>query len=309
MCKPQQSGNGEDASQKSKDDIVEEQESRIIKSSGDHHGKGASKEEWEEKNETGSKDKGEKAHGTDEDQIGDSKKEILVYIPTADEVEEMKQKYSTIFLTTEKERDLLGSKNTFPIPPDKLIRRAQYCLSPEGGSIGFNDGGESLADDFRFTAAFIEEGKEHYIEKINMIGFQNAFDVMPEYRNFYVDPNQTNRVWFNARNNYRHIDTFMGTKATGKVYELPPEQFHMDFDEKGLIKEFGFYTTDRRQGTTGGLGGVFGVMYAIGKRLPIREFRPYKPTWRFRFFNWLGENPRLRKKIVKKYDRKTRMQT
>ena len=83
----------------------------------------------------------------------------------------------------------------------------------------------------------------------------------------------------------------------GGVLTLPPQVFHMDFNEDGRIKEFGFYTADRRQGNTGGLGGAFAYFWGVNRPLPIRECQPYKPSFRFRMLNLLG---RLGKKFSKK---------
>ena len=74
---------------------------------------------------------------------------------------------------------------------------------------------------------------------------------------------------------------------------------HMDFTADGLVKEFGFYTVDRRQGNTGGLGGAFAFFYGVGRALPIPEMRPYKPSKRFRLFQFLGK---LQSKFSKKQD-------
>ena len=40
-------------------------------------------------------------------------------------------------------------------------------------------------------------------------------------------------------------------------------------------ERFGGYVMDRRQGNTGGLGGLLGPFYAIGKPLPFPEAQPY----------------------------------
>jgi len=50
---------------------------------------------------------------------------------------------------------------------------------------------------------------------------------------------------------------------------------------------------------TGGLGGAFGYFYGVGKPLPIREARPYKPSFRFRALQLIGA---LAKKIGGKKD-------
>ena len=48
------------------------------------------------------------------------------------------------------------------------------------------------------------------------------------------------------------------------------------------------YAVDRRQGNTGGLGGMFGVFYGIGQGLPFPEGKPYQLSRRFRLFTKLG---------------------
>jgi hypothetical protein len=80
----------------------------------------------------------------------------------------------------------------------------------------------------------------------------------------------------------------MGAKASGKEIVYPPQTQHLDFDCDGKVTEFGFYTADRRQGNTGGLGGAFGFMYGVGKPLPIPECHPYKPSLRFHMLNFIG---------------------
>ena len=49
------------------------------------------------------------------------------------------------------------------------------------------------------------------------------------------------------------------------------------------------YPANRTQGNSGGLTGFFGILYAIGKPLPFREARPYKPSLRFRLFRAFGQ--------------------
>ena len=45
---------------------------------------------------------------------------------------------------------------------------------------------------------------------------------------------------------------------------------------------------DREVGNTGGLGGLYGIMYAIGKPLPFPEARPWKMSRRYRAFQGIG---------------------
>ena len=46
---------------------------------------------------------------------------------------------------------------------------------------------------------------------------------------------------------------------------------------------------DRSVGNTGGLGGLFGPLYAIGKGLPFREARPWKPSKGYRAFMFISK--------------------
>mmetsp|Transcript_32779 Transcript_32779/g.36695 ORF Transcript_32779/g.36695 Transcript_32779/m.36695 type:complete len:228 (-) Transcript_32779:74-757(-) len=173
--------------------------------------------------------------------------------------------------------------STFAIKPDDLINRTKEVLSPEI-SLGTKDGGKCLADDFEFVAAVVGPiNKEEYLEALNTFQLEDSFDIEQNFFGFTVDPLQTNRVYFFSRQIAKHTGTdFMGAKADGKELILPPQTFHVDFNEQGLIKEVGFYTVDRRQGNTGGLGGAFGYFYGVGKPLPFPECQPFKGSLRFR---------------------------
>lgn len=46
---------------------------------------------------------------------------------------------------------------------------------------------------------------------------------------------------------------------------------------------------DKTIGNSGGLGGVFGPLYAIGKGLPFPEAQPWKKSWQFTVFGWIGQ--------------------
>ena len=48
------------------------------------------------------------------------------------------------------------------------------------------------------------------------------------------------------------------------------------------------YVVDRKVGNTGGLGGLYGILYAIGRPLPFREARPWTPSLPYRAFQAVG---------------------
>lgn len=184
--------------------------------------------------------------------------------------------------------DAAYAKSTFPIKADDLIKRTKEILSSEI-SLGTKDGGTCLADDFEFCAAVVGPiGKDEYLDALGSFKLEDSFDIQSNFYGFYVDPLQTNRVWFFSRSEAKHVGKFAGKEATGKELQLPPQCFHIDFNESGLLKELGFYTVDRRQGNTGGLGGVFGYFYGIGKALPFPECQPFKPSYRLKALQVIG---------------------
>lgn len=188
--------------------------------------------------------------------------------------------------------DQAFAESTFPIAPDDLIARAKEILGPDIG-VGTKDEGNCLAEDFEFVAAVVGPiGKEGYLQALGGFELEKSFDIDQNCFGFTVSPVQPNRVYWFSYQTAKLIAPFMGVAPSEEGEEtlltLPPQCFHMDFDEQGKVQEFGFYTVDRRYGNTGGLGGAFGYFYGVGKPLPIPECQPYKPSLRFRFLNMLG---------------------
>eukprot|EP00977_Amphora_coffeiformis_P003591 scaffold701_cov158-Amphora_coffeaeformis.AAC.19 len=197
------------------------------------------------------------------------------------------------------DEEALMKQSSFSISPDQLIARAREILSPDVG-IGTKDGGACLADDFEFAAAVVGPiGKREYLAALTSFNLEDSFDITPNFYGFSVDPMQPNRVWFFNRVTAYHTGDFLGAAPTGKEIIYPPQVQHLDFNEDGFVKEYGFYTADRRQGNTGGLGGAFGFMWAVGRPFPAPEGKPYKRSWQFRLVNFLGS---LRNKRASKED-------
>ena len=70
---------------------------------------------------------------------------------------------------------------------------------------------------------------------------------------------------------------------TGRLVELPPQTASVTFDEQGQVVGFTMgYVTDRRVGNSGGLGGAFGLLYAIGQPFPYPEGKPWRSSLRQR---------------------------
>lgn len=172
-------------------------------------------------------------------------------------------------------------KSNFPIRPVDLIALAKEVIITKG--VGTLDGGECLADDFVFRAQFVEVDKAGLIAALGTFNLTNSFDIKQQFFGWTVDPLQPNRVWVFSRTEATHVKDFFGVSPTGKNLVLPPETLHVDFNDAGKVMEFGFYTVDRAQGNTGGLGGAFGYFYGVGRPLPFPEGKPYQMSWQRRF--------------------------
>jgi hypothetical protein len=189
----------------------------------------------------------------------------------------------------ELDADAMLAQSTFPIKPDALIMRAKDVIDHE---VGINRPGD-LAEDFVFQFPVVGPlTKQQYLKAVGGFKLTTSFpDYFPGFHNFHVDPVQPNRVWYTSR--------FTGTnsgdgpppfgKATNIAVECPPQAISLTFNEQGQVTLYtGGYVMDKLQGNSGGMGGIFGPLYAVGKGFPFREAQPWKPSTKYRLFNWVG---------------------
>ena len=98
-------------------------------------------------------------------------------------------------------------------------------------------------------------------------------------------------------------------KETGEAIQSPPQAISITFDKEAFVTEQEWKVTkftigaviDRSVGNTGGLGGLFGPLYAVGKGLPFPEAQPWKPSKRYRAFMFVGN---LAAKAAAKFSKK-----
>lgn len=115
-------------------------------------------------------------------------------------------------------------------------------------------------------------------------GFDKAL-----YSDFRCDPLKPNRVWFMANFAATHSGEGPFGKPTGTLVVCPPQAISLTFNEAGKCTKYtGGYVMDKEVGNSGGLGGVFGPLYAIGKPLPFPEARPWSASLQYRLFNFVG---------------------
>lgn len=189
----------------------------------------------------------------------------------------------------------------FPIAPDDLIKAAKDVIvknqNLQDPAI-FDD--SIYADDFRFVAPFVggatpTDGAKIGFTKDEFLSSLRSFDLLAAFPNlnnryhaFRVDVFEPNRVWFQTRAKATHTGELMGSAATGKALELPPEALSMTFNAKGQVELFTVgYVIDRTSGNTGGLGGAFGYFWGTGNPLPFPECQPFKGSLQLRFLGAL----------------------
>jgi predicted ester cyclase len=175
----------------------------------------------------------------------------------------------------DEEKELQKSK--FPIPPEDLISLAKaYIVSASEG-----EPERWLADDFRFVAPVVGPfGKDEFIDSLKSFELLKGFpDLSSNFHHFRVDPFEPDRVWYSVKFIGSNTGPIMGRPATGKAVESPVQAQSLTFNEQGQITKFTIgYVLDKETGNTGGLGGVFGLLYGIGYGLPFPEAQPYQPS-------------------------------
>eukprot|EP00775_Hariotina_reticulata_P004521 gene4521-4773_t len=150
-----------------------------------------------------------------------------------------------------------------------------------------------LAENFQFTAPFIGPlNQKEFAKTMDTLKLDEVFpDLAPRIYHLRVDPLQPNRVWFTTRpigthDGWLSANLPIPLSPTGKVVELPPQTSSLTFNEQGQVVDFTMgYVMDRRIGNTGGLGGAFGFLYAIGCPFPYPEGKPWDSSWQQRMFN------------------------
>lgn len=79
------------------------------------------------------------------------------------------------------------------------------------------------------------------------------------------------------------------TPGPGKKLDSPPQACSLSFDAQLKCTQLTVgYVMDKQIGNTGGLGGVFGVLYAIGSPLPFPEAQPWSMSPQYWVFNKVG---------------------
>jgi len=184
-----------------------------------------------------------------------------------------------------------GDAPKFPLNFDKLVELSKQLIETKFGCTKT----ELLAEDFQFRFPVVELDKTRFVEAFASFKLDDAFpDMTTDFYGWRMDPYIPGRIWFDTQGKGTHTGQFGGpfayVKPTQKAVVSPPQALSFTFNEAGQLTYFtGGYVIDRRLGNTGGLGGVFGIMHAIGKTLPFPEARPFSLSYRYRFFTLLDK--------------------
>eukprot|EP00403_Amphidinium_massartii_P027731 CAMPEP_0178388370 /NCGR_PEP_ID=MMETSP0689_2-20121128/9556_1 /TAXON_ID=160604 /ORGANISM="Amphidinium massartii, Strain CS-259" /LENGTH=226 /DNA_ID=CAMNT_0020008767 /DNA_START=191 /DNA_END=871 /DNA_ORIENTATION=+ len=179
-------------------------------------------------------------------------------------------------------------ESSCPFTPEDLVKRAKYILAANLGFVG--DAGDMLAEDFEFAGPVVGPlNKKEYIAAIAGFDFMAVFpDSVFEFYDFRVDAFDPYRVFFTSRGKGTQSEPAPNLgimKATGKKYVNPPQTCSLKFNDEGKAIEYTIgYVMNRREGNTGGLGGIYGILYAIGKPFPFPEAQPRKKSWQLKVF-------------------------
>ena len=176
----------------------------------------------------------------------------------------------------------LLAKSTFPIPPDELIALAKAFTAAQLAGTAAGEGGPDwFAPNFRFVAPVVGPfDKVLFVDSLKSFDLKTAFpELSSNYHHWRVCPFEPNRVWYSIKYTGANTGPVLGRPATGRTVESPIQAHSVTFNERGEVEKFTIgYVLDKETGNTGGLGGVFGLFYAIGYALPFREAQPYSPS-------------------------------
>eukprot|EP00579_Thalassiosira_antarctica_P005422 CAMPEP_0201884956 /NCGR_PEP_ID=MMETSP0902-20130614/17643_1 /ASSEMBLY_ACC=CAM_ASM_000551 /TAXON_ID=420261 /ORGANISM="Thalassiosira antarctica, Strain CCMP982" /LENGTH=259 /DNA_ID=CAMNT_0048413977 /DNA_START=32 /DNA_END=811 /DNA_ORIENTATION=+ len=183
------------------------------------------------------------------------------------------------------------SKLDFPLSEVELTTKVKEFLSAGQGV----ERPELLAEEFSFMGPVVGGSsgldREAYLEAVGGFKIKDAFpDLNPRFHHFRADPLDAGRIWFTSvASGTDNGKGFLGNKPTGKSFMTPPQACSLKFNNEGkAIKYTIGHVMERSLGNTGGLGGIFGPAYAIGKALPFPEAQPYKPSKRYRMIQLIG---------------------
>lgn len=159
--------------------------------------------------------------------------------------------------------------------PDGVIGLTKQFMA-EGNGFYSPPRRDWFADDFAFRGAVLGPmNKDGYIRNLEGFKLYEAFpDIAPNPSSYSIDAVNPRRVWFLVRPTGTHkgavplrylpwAPPFM-FEATGAKVEGGPEMFSVTWDREGRVKLLTVGYAVSTEGTNGGFGAAFGLLYACG---------------------------------------------
>jgi len=160
-----------------------------------------------------------------------------------------------------------------PFPESVMVQLAKGVLAADTGT----KDSDLLSDDYTFCGPYVGPlKKEQFIEEFTKVDMRSAFpDLDENYSNFRVDPYDPYRIWYDVKATGTRTGELDGIEPDGKRYIGPPEAASMTFDDDGYCTRMtGGAVMDPTDCNTGGLGGIFGILYAAGAAPSPIQVRP-----------------------------------
>jgi len=191
------------------------------------------------------------------------------------------------------EAERLSSRPPTALAPEEMILIAKRFLASSGG-LGGNPA--LLSPSFTFEGPVVGPlGKDEFVKAIGSVDFAAAFpDFQSEFYGFHVDPFEGDRVWYTARGRGKNTGPLVPfvpeESGTSRTVVNPPQVCSITVDHStGLISKYTIgYVVDRTVGNTGGLGGLYGILYALGRPLPFPEANPWRKSLQYDLFQKVG---------------------
>ena len=184
------------------------------------------------------------------------------------------------------------SAQGFALSSEQLIAKTKEFLFYSQGV----EKPELLDESFVFMGPFVGGAgglpKDQFLKTVGGFDIKSAFpDLEPRFHHFRADPLDPGRVWFTSQATGTDSGAgFLGNAPTGKAFSTPPQACSVKLNEQGLVVKYTIgHVMERSMGNTGGLGGIFGPLYAIGKPLPFPEANPWKPSKRYQLLMMVGK--------------------
>jgi len=175
----------------------------------------------------------------------------------------------------------------FPLTPAALVQKAKDVVAADFGV----HNPDLLADDFSITLPVVGPlPKAAFLQAFKGFDIKSALSLQERCFGFTADPVQPGRIWFFSRGKATFSKRFLRFEPTGETFLLTPQVSSLIFNRDGKVSSAtAGYPVDRLVGDCGGLGGAFGIVYAIAPGfLPFPEAQPMKRSWQFKLFSAVG---------------------